>query len=543
MNIKKLFSTILTLLFIGICMGSAQTDSVLVCDVKFKKQKFNNPHAGSGFLLEYDGKVYACTAKHVLFFAKTDSMKTISFGGKLKSWEFVSKKNEKNKVLAGKLINENPNEAIEMPPKGDWLVFEIQGDVPKDIIIYSLREKPLNKGEKVSFLGYPYNTTKPVNVVGSLIDFTKEGNLSLDVPKGNYAGCSGGPVLDTNGKLVGLVSMGYFDQKENKMVFEPSSSDNFKALIKSKERRTTGCAKTEFYSNLAGIISPNMEYLGRGKISMEEAMALKHYRFAYNGKEELLSIQYFDKDQPDNDSYYGTHEVRYVHHEDRLIRSYHDVRGEKSAAYRHYYLGGDIHKEVFQLDKNNNKTFLVLRDSLGNQIESGIGTYLFEFKRIDDRTFVQKQFKKNGTPNVLTTYFPFQNAKISISENGFLKSIVNVDDKGNPILSLDAGYASVAFDFDEYGNELGWSFHDVSGNLANRKNHLNMDYRFAKVAYTFNWKNKKLGLYNGFKESYFDMENKPVENDKGVNSIHYEYDQNGIFLNMTKYDLNGEKVE
>nr|WP_298930921.1 trypsin-like peptidase domain-containing protein [uncultured Allomuricauda sp.] len=210
---------------------NAQIDSVLVCKASFKDSKFDNPHAGSAFLLRYEGKMYACTAKHVLFFAKTDSMKTISFGDELKSWEFVSKMNEKNKVLAGKLINESTNEAITIPPKADWLVFEIQGDIPKDIITYTLREKPLREGEKVHFLGYPYNTAEPVNVVGSFIGLTQEGNLSLDIPKGTYGGCSGGPVLDAKGKLVGLVSMGYFNQKESKMVFEPSSTKHFQSII------------------------------------------------------------------------------------------------------------------------------------------------------------------------------------------------------------------------------------------------------------------------------------------------------------------------
>ena len=51
------------------------------------------------------------------------------------------------------------------------------------------------------------------------------------MPKGTYNGCSGGPVLDSEGKLVGIVSMGYFNEKENKMIFEPASLDYFKTVI------------------------------------------------------------------------------------------------------------------------------------------------------------------------------------------------------------------------------------------------------------------------------------------------------------------------
>jgi hypothetical protein len=228
---NKLKIQFLLLFILGISTSNAQVDSVLISNAKFKNAKFNNSHAGSGFLLEYKNKIYGITAKHVLLFAKTDSMKTISFGDALKSWEFVSKTSPNKRVLAGKLINEDTNELLEMPPKGDWLIFEIEGSIPKDIAVYALRDEPLKMGEDVSFLGYPYKTTEPISIKGTFIGLNKDNNLSLDVPKGRYNGCSGGPVLDSQGKLVGIVSMGYFNKKENKQVFEPASLEYFKEVI------------------------------------------------------------------------------------------------------------------------------------------------------------------------------------------------------------------------------------------------------------------------------------------------------------------------
>lgn len=228
---KQLIFNICTFLLLGITISNAQVDSVFVCDAKFKNSKFDNSHAGSGFLLKYNDKVYGITAKHVLFFAKTDRMNTISFGEELKSWSFSSKTQKDKTIKAGKLINEDTNEKLEMPPKDDWLIFEVEGDIPKDVVVYSIREKPLKIGDKVHFLGYPYKSVEPVNVKGEYIGLTNDNNLRLDVPKDTYNGCSGGPVLDSEGKLVGIVSMGYFNKKENKMIFEPASLDYFKTVI------------------------------------------------------------------------------------------------------------------------------------------------------------------------------------------------------------------------------------------------------------------------------------------------------------------------
>jgi hypothetical protein len=215
----------------------AQQDSVLVCDVRFKSPKFDNGHAGSGFLLKYKNQIYACTAKHVLFFAKTDAMKTISFGDDLESWSFVSKTDPEIRISAGKLINEDGTEPLAMPPNGDWLVFGTHTEVPSGIHLFEIRTNVLKVGERLYFMGYPYGSNHPMKVEGSFKGYTEAGNLSLDVPKGTYNGCSGGPVFDDQGQLVGLVSLGYIDQKTDTMVFEPASTEYFKKIIDNSSFR------------------------------------------------------------------------------------------------------------------------------------------------------------------------------------------------------------------------------------------------------------------------------------------------------------------
>lgn len=228
---KSITLFIFFVITMNLSFSQTTIDSTFICDVTFKDSTFNNSHAGSGFLVAYKDKVYACTAKHVLLFAKTNTMKTISFGNELTSWKFRSKTNQNIEILTGKLINENTEEALAMPPKGDWLIFEIAGKIPENVAIYTLRNTPLKKGEAVYFLGYPYKSQKPIKIHGNFIGFTADNNLQLNIPKGVYNGCSGGPVLDSNGQLIGLVSMGYFNQKENKMIFEPASTNYFKKVI------------------------------------------------------------------------------------------------------------------------------------------------------------------------------------------------------------------------------------------------------------------------------------------------------------------------
>jgi len=234
---KKYSLLSISMLLLSYQLFAQEIDSVLVCDVKFHNSEFDNAHAGSGFLLEYEGKVYGITAKHVLFFAKTEDMKTISFGeGRLKTWNFQSKSDTTKAITASRLLNEDPKEPLDFTKivERDWLIFEIEGEIPESMAIYKLRETALAEGEQLRFLGFPYkggNGIKPLKINGTLIGFTELGNLKMEVPAAHYNGCSGGPVIDQEGRLVGIVSMGYYNEKTGDNVFEPASTEYFLKVI------------------------------------------------------------------------------------------------------------------------------------------------------------------------------------------------------------------------------------------------------------------------------------------------------------------------
>ncbi|MEQ8926210.1 MAG: hypothetical protein RLO81_10385 [Fulvivirga sp.] len=293
--------------------------------------------------------------------------------------------------------------------------------------------------------------------------------------------------------------------------------------------------KNEKFTKLTGVISPFLEYTGRGKIDDGQNSTI-YYEFNYDEKNRLKSIRYFKNSSANNNSYFGAHEVRYEYLDRTITRTYYNVEGNQSPMWRHYYLGENIFKEQFTLTENGDKESLILMDSLDNRVSTGLGSYKFLCKRTDSNLFIQHQFAADSTRNYLTHYFPFKISKITTDGAGRLYSITNLDSLGNEYEEENIGYSKVVFDFDEFGNELGWKFVNIYDSLADRKPFLNMDYGFAKVQYKFNWIDRELGLYSSFDELYFDSDNNPTNTNLGIHKVHYEINNNDDLTMMAYFD-------
>lgn len=297
--------------------------------------------------------------------------------------------------------------------------------------------------------------------------------------------------------------------------------------------------QTKYFTKLTGIISPYMDYQPRGELFGKDTLMWSYYKVEYDTKNRMTRISYFMKNLRSDNSYFGTHEVRYNYSSGEIRRTYFDKSGKESSMWRHYYLGENIHEERFELDKFGNKERLILYDTSLQRVENGLGSFEYVWETIDQGTFIQRQFKKDGSPNVLTTYFPFEIARISKDDRGHLSRIENVDELGVRIQQQEAGFADVVFDFDNYGNEISWKFYNALGEPVNRMPYGDIDYGYSQWIHTFNWIDPKLGLAEKFDEKYFDPNGNPVENNHGIHHIKYTIKPFGELGSIAFYDLNG----
>ena len=215
----------------------------LVNDVLYKNgNKYEDPtitYAASGFLLDTGKDTLAVTAKHILWVARNKATKRVVINDQLKTWKMYPKHNPADSVVIDQLMNEDSTEKLwDGPENGvlqrDWLVFSTKYVSPK-IQPVTMREKPVSVGESVYLTGNPYRFKQTLTVKGQVVKtegpvfYVQFQGMGMDTVF--LGGASGSPILDVNGKLVGIYSNGKTDGQTGKRLNVINSTAYLKKVL------------------------------------------------------------------------------------------------------------------------------------------------------------------------------------------------------------------------------------------------------------------------------------------------------------------------
>jgi hypothetical protein len=176
----------------------------------------SHPIAGCSFLLDTGDDTLAVTAKHILTYFKSETMNSVSFANTLRSWKMFPKNSPTDVVIVDGLLNENREEPIDrVPSRVDWLLFSIK-EKSENIQPLEFRTDPLVSDEKVYIVGWRYSDKDCAQRIyeGRLVE-TDDGSVLIStvvLADNTMPGLSGAPVIDSGGRVIGLMS-----QKAGKM--------------------------------------------------------------------------------------------------------------------------------------------------------------------------------------------------------------------------------------------------------------------------------------------------------------------------------------
>lgn len=192
-------------------------------------------YAGTGFLIDTGTDTLAATAKHILWIARNHKTNSVAVNGDLKQWAMIAKDNPQQKVIAGRLLNEDANEVLEGSGstilERDALFLSVEKATPG---IYPLKPRftPLTPGEKVYIISCAYADSTSVVREGRIVKQLGYDILISHNGLHSPGGASGSPIIDADGYLVGIFSS--VSTHEGKDVVVATSMEYLKGVMKGQ---------------------------------------------------------------------------------------------------------------------------------------------------------------------------------------------------------------------------------------------------------------------------------------------------------------------
>ncbi|WP_421812775.1 hypothetical protein [Flagellimonas sp.] len=281
-----------------------------------------------------------------------------------------------------------------------------------------------------------------------------------------------------------------------------------------------------YYSTIAFVETPLTYIKGSIPLTKEDALQRNHYRFTYDGLHRLVSVAFYNGQNPRNPNHTANlftlaHRMEFSYGSDKETITFFGAHGEQVNVL------GDCREFVYSLDDKGYRKSLAFIDDKDQQVENDWGIATYQWTYLSDGSIIEDRFNTKGESVAIRPGFEFFRLRLYFNPLGHIALMQNIDDDGN-LVENSSGASQDRITTNADGNFIKWEVLDNGATLekGNGPNVAIGIQEFNEYGYEVTLEHR-------------DENNKLMHNNYGICKSRTSFDQFGNIVERRFYDEKG----
>jgi hypothetical protein len=304
----------------------------------------------------------------------------------------------------------------------------------------------------------------------------------------------------------------------------------------------------KYYRSIQFSETPWDTEKGTHPLTAEEAKTINNYKFTWDEKKQLVSVEFNRNNILLGYSSFGAAKITYTYEGDKQLKRFFNDKNEPTK-------NGGASSLEYTLNESGMRIAMRFLDENGAPVENRNKIHNFTWNKLPDGMVQELRFNLAGEEVVMNEFCPFYELRFSYDENGYVTRMANY--KADTLYNCtaencgDIGVSYFLFENNKNGDLLNFSVHNASGQLSNlywgwakRVNIVDAN-GYVIESTQFDQDNEYLGGKNlPVSQSEYDEHGalvKRVTMDKDKNIANNPGD--GVAITKYTYDAEGRRIE
>jgi len=295
-------------------------------------------------------------------------------------------------------------------------------------------------------------------------------------------------------------------------------------------------------------------------ITADEAKSINNYKFTYNEKGQLETVEFCRGDeQLSYGSLGGATKITYTYEENMQVKSFFNKDGEQISS-------GGVYKPVYILNSDGLRTNLHFYDENGEPVENRNNIHRYKWEIMENGLVRELRYNLADEETIMNPFCPFYELRFEYDDKGYVVSMMNYE--ADTLYNCtaencgDIGVSYFEFKNSDSGDLLSFSVRNTVGQLSNlywgwakRLNKVDDNgYLIERAVYDqddeyISGNNVPVNQYV-YNEHGAMVETRNLDTDRnlinspsnGIAVVKYEYDDKGNRTGSMRFDKDGSEI-